>query len=199
MGNFITINWEEKSIQEYLKDKDTSRSPHYKEYLHIVEFIKEHRFKRILDLGTWTGISGYIMATSCDSIEKLISIDWGEWYAKNIKKIEFKNKNLYGMYLPEGASYIDSDFRICMKQELINNDIEFAFIDDGHGLRAVIKQLDICYESKTPYIAIHDVTKGRMPRKAVSMCIRKKQFKKIYEDIESSPNQGIIFLERVND
>lgn len=200
MGNFEVIDWTEESIQEYIKDKNVERTPNYKELYQISKFIRENKFKNIFDLGTWTGITGYIMATSCESVEKLIALDWGEWYAKNVKFKDLEEeKKVYGKYLPKGSIYVDSDFRIKMSPLLKEHNIEFVFIDDGHGLKAVNEQLKICYDNNVKYLAVHDVSVGRMPRRAVYKFIRLNKYKKLFEDLESSPTQGIIFLERVND
>lgn len=197
MGKFNKIEWTAESIKEYLSDKDPERSPHYKELMHLANFIQEKKLTKIFDLGTWTGISGYIMATCSDSVEELISMDWGEQHSIAAYGEPKRDPSLYGMYLPEGSVYIQSDYRDKMDYALKEYNIDFAFIDDGHGTNAVWEQINICWNNNIKYIAIHDVSKKKVKR-ALKHCLSTNLYKEILTDIGSSPTQGIMILERIN-
>jgi hypothetical protein len=195
MGKFNVINWTENSIESFIKDKGEGRSPHPKELFHLCNFIKDYSLRIIFDLGTWTGLSGYIMATSSPSVEKLISLDWGEIHSINKYGKPKRDVELYGKYLPDGSEYIEADYRKEMDNILKSDKFDFAFIDDGHGLSTVLEQIRICYNNNIRYIAVHDVSTGRLPGKATEIMIHRGYYKEIFKDVKSSPTQGIIFME----
>lgn len=195
MSKFETRNWTENEIIEYFKDIDISRSPHPKELILLHKFIKKHQCKNIFDLGTWMGVSGYIISTSYESINNLISMDWCESHSIEKYGVPLRNESVYGKYLPINSIFIKSNYKTGMDKALKDYNIDFAFLDNGHGYINVLEEIQLCKLNKVKYIAIHDTSKGRMPREAMLKHIQRKNYKLVCEDLVSSPTQGISFLE----
>lgn len=193
------IEWDEEKLKEYLEDKEKERGIDIKELLLLSKFIREHKFKVMYDLGTFLGVSGYIIGTSSPHTETLISSD----IAEHEIKLGWEHKwdyQTYGMYLPKDAIFERGDFRLLMDNHLKKHKPEFVFLDDGHTPRAIWDQFNICYKNKVRYIAIHDSGKiVKKVRRSMKAIISKNMYKILFEDIESCPEKGITFLEIVNE
>lgn len=192
------IIWTLEKINDYLKDKEKERGVDPKELLVLSEFIREHKFKSMFDLGTFYGVSGYIIGTSSPNTKTLVSSDISEIELalgrNKSHKYDYKD---YGKYLPKDALFIKGDFRLIMDDILKQYKPEFAFIDDGHTSRAVGLQLEICWKNKIKYIAIHD-TNLRKVRRAINFSITRNYYKILFEVLDAckeDKKKGITFME----
>ena len=192
------IDWTYEKIVEFLKDKEKDRGVDPGELLTLSKFIKDHRFKRIFELGTFLGASGYIIGTSSPDIEVFVSSDIGRQEMDKYNKKHRWDYDDYGKYLPSGTIYIEGDFRDNMDTILKKYKPEFVFLDDGHTPNAIWEQLMLCYNNNVKYVALHDTGKiVRKVRRAVKRAINTGMYKMILENLESCPEKGISFLERV--
>lgn len=191
------IEWTLDKINKYLEDKETDRGVDPKELLILSEFIREHKFKSTFDLGTFYGVSGYIIGTSSPCTETFVSSDIAE-HERELGRIRDFNYDEYGKYLPKGAIFIRGDFRVVMDGLLKQHKSEFVFLDDGHTPRAVAAQLQICYNNKVKYIAVHD-TNLRKVRRALKYAINRNMYTIIFEvrDTGKEDKKGITFMELV--
>lgn len=184
-------------IVNYLKDKEQDRGVDSKELLLLSKFVREHQFKVMFDLGTFLGVSGYIIGTSSPKGELLVSSDIGKLEQTIYGKVHKWDYSTYGMYLPEDAIYIEGDFRMVMDGILKKYKPEFAFLDDGHTPKCIWEQTHLCHYHNVKYIAIHD-TNLRKVRRALKGIINKGLYKIIIDDKEDCPEKGITFLERID-
>jgi hypothetical protein len=182
------IEWTLDSINEWLEGKVRERGVHEEELLEISEHIRQEKYTSMLDLGTFQGVSGYIIGTSSPKTKHLVSIDWVD-----VKRsITEWDPQEYGMYLPKDAIFIKGDFRDIMDKALKGYRCEFAFIDDGHGSMAVAQQLQICYDNKVDYVILHD-TNMRKVRRGMKYAISRG----LYDIVkENNKHKGIIHLVR---
>jgi hypothetical protein len=191
------IKWTADKLEDYLKDKERERGIDIQELLHLSAFVRKHKFESMFDLGTFLGISGYIIGTASPNTKTLISSDIGKFEMELGKKHKW-DYDTYGMYLPKEAIYIEGDYRKVMDGILEKYKPEFVFLDDGHKPRWVFEQISLCYKHKVPYVAIHDTGhKVRKVRHAMKGAISNNMYKIIFEDIDTCPEKGISFLERI--
>jgi hypothetical protein len=183
------IEWTLDSILEWLEGKERERGVHETELLYMSEFIRRHKFKSMLDLGTFQGVSGYIIGTSSPNTEHLVSIDWVDTQ----RPITEWNPDDYGKYLPEDAIFIKGDFRQVMDTAVRNHRCEFVFIDDGHGSMAVSQQLQICYKNRVKWVMLHD-TCMRKVRRGLKFALSRNMYKIVEEKLDY---KGITLLELI--
>jgi len=190
------IEWTLDKINKYLEEKEIERGVDPKELLQLSKFVREHKFKSMFDLGTFLGVSGYIIGTSSPDGDTLVSSDIGRIEQSKYGKIHKWDYDTYGMHLPKDAIYVEGDFRDIMDDLLKKHNPEFAFLDDGHTPRAVFEQIFLCHMNKIKYIAVHD-TNLRKVRRAIKAAVFKGMYKIILDDTTSCPEKGITFLELV--
>ena len=193
------IDWTEDLLDDYLSDKFTNRAPAPCELLFLSEFLRELNPETIIDVGTWLGITGYVIGTSSHNIKNLYSIDNADsdtfvpYFRKDINRDVRKDE--YGMYLPSFAEYFGCGYENILGDliEKHNGDV-FVFLDAKKQAPLVLDEITICYRSKARYVALHDTSKHyKKPRRAMMKVIRDGWYSLICEDIECAKN-GVSIL-----
>lgn len=201
------IKWTKEMLDEYLSDKFKRRGVDSREYDTLCKFIRKMKPKTIIDVGCFFGVSTYILGTSSPNLEYLYAIE-------NIDSPDFvpyiRNgipipKEEYGMFHPEGTIFKTHGFEKDLASILQKHPNSFVFLDAVKLTSRVFNELQICYENKAKYVAMHDVSKFyKQPRLAMKKSIKLGWFKLLEEHFiegeisaESGKNKGIAILELV--
>ena len=201
------IEWNIDKLNDYLKNKIRRRGVDSKEYNFLTTYIKKLHPEIIVDVGTFLGISGYILGTSSPTIEKLYAIENID--DESFVPYGYEGENIprenYGMYLPDDAIFRTNGYHNDLTpilEENKNKDI-FVFLDAKKQTLGVLDELKICYDHKVKYVGLHDTSKWyKHPRRAVQRVINLKWYKLVdekYIDDIGEKTKGVSILKLVED
>lgn len=188
------IEWTKESIEEFLSTQ-TMRRIEPLEYFLLIKFIKQIRPDTVIDVGSYLGHSGYILATCCDSIKDSYSIeniDRSDYYPK-----EEAEKEDHGKFLHPSTTFLTHGYENGILDGIIKKHPNaFVLYDAGKNTLKIMDQIRLSYKNKIKYIAFHDSGKiQRSVRRAIKRVEQVGMYKIIKEDIDSCPKKGISILE----
>lgn len=194
------IKWDKDKIEDWLSDKFTKRGLDIEEYEFITKTIREEiKPTIIIDVGTFLGISGYIIGTSSPNINKLYAIEHhnGPTFSgpyKNLVTVED-----YGKYLPEHTIFKTYGYEKDLEPILCEHqgDNIFVFFDAGKNSIRVFDQISLSHKYKVPFIAFHD-TNIRSVKRAIKHSINIGLYELYKEYRGDEKYKGIIILRRIN-
>jgi len=176
-GVIIYIEWDINKINNYLKDKIKKRGVDATEYYFLTKHLRKINPKIIIDVGTFLGISGYILGTSSKNIKYVYgieNIDDESFVPYNYEGKDIP-KSYYGKFLPKDGILkthgYHNDLEPLLKKH--HKDLIFVFLDAKKQTLGVLEELEICYKNKVKYVGIHDTSMWyRNIRRAMKRAIK---------------------------
>jgi len=180
------IEWTKESIEQFLNDKLKRRGINPWEYEFLVTYLNKIQPEVIIDVGTFLGISGYILGTSSPKLEKLYAIENINDESFVVFNHDGKDipKSDYGKYLPEYCDFRTHGYHNDLLSILKENEGKktFVYLDAKKTMEGVLHELQICHEGKAKYIGMHDTSIWyKRPRRAMKQSIRLGWFELIDE------------------
>lgn len=189
------IEWDKEKLEEFLKDKFTKRTLSINELLALSKFLRKYNPTVSIDIGSFLGISGYIIGTSSESLEHLYCIEHTESqgymgpYKRLVKTAD------YGKYLPDYAVWLTHGFELELDGVLLKHlkdKKKFVFIDSGKNTTKILIQLSKCFRLGVKYVAIHDTITPTV-REAIEQSVKSGWYK-VVEDY--TKENGLTILKR---